>query len=80
MVFVEETRRRGRLTVVQKIVLVEAILLDIAPVEEIMYPPLAYRVEVGESSSHHHYSRNLVISSWLGATNRCRNTERRYCR
>jgi hypothetical protein len=39
MVFVEETRRRGRLTVVQKIVLVEAILL--APVEEIMYPPLA---------------------------------------
>ena len=60
----------------QKIVLVEAILLDIAPVEEIMYPPLA-RVEVGGSSSHHHYSRNMVISSWLGATNRCRKTERR---
>ena len=43
----------------QMIVLVEAILLDIAPVEEIMYPPFA--------------SPHLVISSWLGATNRCRN-------
>lgn len=55
----------------QKIV-VEAIPLD--PVEEIMYPPLASpRVDVVESSSHHHCSRNLVISSWLGDANRRRN-------
>jgi hypothetical protein len=65
MIVVEETRRRRRTAMLW--IVVEAIPLDIAPVEEMRRegtPPLASpRVEVGESSSHHHCSRNLVIPS-----------------